>query len=392
MRKCIYCGAQVEEDSIFCSYCGKKIEFRSCPHCGTELEEDSVFCSKCGMRQQAIPEDTPPQYIEIQDVDSIPKKYSLWHVICCCIAIVFFIISGLYALQYFKQTSPKEANSTTNVNNEKELFLIGDADGFPLELTLSIVNGNVTGIYKNINYGTTMTVHGTIVDNVIYLEGAADNTNYEFQIIAEGENYTGTFGKAGGKKMNLHLRNNPGEVGLFKTDEMNSDVDGSRVKKKIKSAFINVYNDVVNSFDITDPENIGFICEYFMYDITGDGIPEFWIKYGISEAGYQIRACAYDKDSLYKIIWEGSAGHTSFYEGNGYILRVYAHMGEAFWSKLSYNGNKIVESGTVFEENTEEIDDDGCISYREYTKPKEKYIDLYPLSNVEPMNRALGLN
>lgn len=81
-----------------------------------------------------------------------------------------------------------------------EFSLIGDADGFPLKLTLSVVNENVTGIYKNVTYGTTMTVRGTMVDNVIYLEGTADHTNYEFQIIAEDENYTGTFGRVGGKR------------------------------------------------------------------------------------------------------------------------------------------------------------------------------------------------
>lgn len=58
-----------------------------------------------------------------------------------------------------------------------ELSLIGDADGFPLKLTLSIINENVTGIYKNVNYGTTMTVRGTMVGNIICIEGAADHTN-----------------------------------------------------------------------------------------------------------------------------------------------------------------------------------------------------------------------
>lgn len=200
MKKCFFCGALLEEDSIFCSFCGKKIEFRSCPHCGTKLEDDSVFCSNCGMRLQDTPEETPSYDTEIQEIDNTPKKsYSLW-CITCCIGIVFVLIGGLYALRSFKHTSIKETNTTTNVNSEKELSLIGDADGFPLKLTLSIVNGNVTGIYKNVNYGTTMTVRGTMVDNVIYLEGAADHTNYEFQIIAEGENYTGTFGRVGGKK------------------------------------------------------------------------------------------------------------------------------------------------------------------------------------------------
>lgn len=57
MKKCIFCGALLEEDAIFCSYCGKKIDSYTCPYCGTEVEDDSVFCSKCGMRLQAIPEE-----------------------------------------------------------------------------------------------------------------------------------------------------------------------------------------------------------------------------------------------------------------------------------------------------------------------------------------------
>lgn len=112
-------------------------------------------------------------------------------------------------------TRYKHIEETTNIperNNvssyqEKKLSLIGDADGFPLKLTLSIVNGNVTGTYKNINYGTTMIVSGTMIDNVIYLEGKADQSNYTFQIIAKGGEYTGTFGKVGGRTMKLHLRN-----------------------------------------------------------------------------------------------------------------------------------------------------------------------------------------
>ena len=202
MKKCIYCGAQLQEDSVFCSYCGKKIEFRSCSHCGAKLEDDSVFCSKCGMRLQDTLEKNPPHDVEIQENDNTPKKsYSLWYV-TCCIGIVFVLICGFYAFRYLKQTSTKETNTTTKVNCEMELSLIGDADGFPLK------------------YGTTMTVRGTMVDNVIYIEGAADHTNYEFQIIAEGEYYTGTFGRVGGKKMKLHLRNCPSERSIQISDKM----------------------------------------------------------------------------------------------------------------------------------------------------------------------------
>lgn len=241
MKKCIYCGAQLQEDSVFCSYCGKKIEFRSCSHCGAKLEDDSVFCSKCGMRLQDTLEKNPPHDVEIQENDNTPKKsYSLWYV-TCCIGIVIVLIGGFYAFRYLKQTSTKETNTTTKVNCEMELSLIGDADGFPLKLTLSIVDENVTGIYKNVNYGTTMTVRGTMVDNVIYIEGAADHTNYEFQIIAEGEYYTGTFGRVGGKKMKLHLRNCPSERSIQVSDKVIREVEQAKLDS-LKRRKENIYS------------------------------------------------------------------------------------------------------------------------------------------------------
>ena len=389
MKKCIYCGALLEEDSIFCSFCGKKIEFQSCPHCGTKLEDDSVFCSNCGMRLQDIPEETPSHDTEIQEIEDTSKKsYSLRNI-TCCIGIIFLLISGFYGLGYFNKPSSKETNSTTCANYEKELSLIGDADGFPLKLTLNIVNKKVTGIYKNVNYGTTMTVRGTMDDNVICLEGTADHTNYEFQIIANGENYTGTFGKVGGKKMKLNLRNSLNKVGFFNTDEVNSDNDGSIMKKKMKLAFMKAFDDIIDDA-ILDNYYGGDYMEYFLYDITGDGIPELWIKYGTCEANYIVKVCEYDKEYNYKTIWKSNAGHCGFYEGKGYILKVYAHMGEAYWTKLTYYGNNIVET-TIFEEDVSEVDNEGNIYYRDYKTPREKCVELHSVHDTEPINRTLRL-
>lgn len=386
MKKCIYCGAQLEEDSIFCSYCGKKIEFRTCPHCGTKLEDDSVFCSNCGMRLQDVPEEVPTHDTEIQELDNTPTRlHSLWYVIFC-IGIALLLLGGLYD---FKRIPEKEisASVTTIVNSNKELSLVGDADGFPLALDLTINNGNVTGLYKNINYGTTMTVRGTMVDNVIYLEGTADHTNYEFQIIAEGENYTGTFGRVGGKKMKLHLKTFLSNTTQKESDLLtNNNID-------IYNAYKKAIDDIYYCQDFEKDEDGELIygwIDYFLYDITGDGIPELWIKYGTCEADYTIRVCTYDKDCNYKTIWESLAGHCCYYEGNGYILQIYAHMGEAFWTKLTYNGKKIFET-TIYEEDVNEVDDEGNHFCRDYKTPTEKYIELHSFHDVEPINRALGL-
>ena len=49
MKKCPNCGAQVNDDSLFCTECGKPISQGSvCPHCGASVNEGDAFCQNCG--------------------------------------------------------------------------------------------------------------------------------------------------------------------------------------------------------------------------------------------------------------------------------------------------------------------------------------------------------
>ena len=53
---CPYCKKEIEDDSLFCSFCGSKIEQQeskekqqsTCDACGAALEEGAAFCSACG--------------------------------------------------------------------------------------------------------------------------------------------------------------------------------------------------------------------------------------------------------------------------------------------------------------------------------------------------------
>ena len=52
---CIYCGNKIDEDSAFCTGCGKnlkeepsKSEIKFCSNCGCQLEEEAIFCTSCG--------------------------------------------------------------------------------------------------------------------------------------------------------------------------------------------------------------------------------------------------------------------------------------------------------------------------------------------------------
>ena len=50
---CKECGSPLEQNDIFCSQCGTKVEReRICSSCGEPLKENDVFCRKCGTRYQ----------------------------------------------------------------------------------------------------------------------------------------------------------------------------------------------------------------------------------------------------------------------------------------------------------------------------------------------------
>lgn len=49
MKKCLYCGAQIADDSRFCTECGKKVmQTNVCPHCGAGVGDSDAFCYNCG--------------------------------------------------------------------------------------------------------------------------------------------------------------------------------------------------------------------------------------------------------------------------------------------------------------------------------------------------------
>lgn len=47
---CPNCNAEIEDGSVFCSKCGKKIIVNKCPNCDTEVKDDDLFCPKCGTK------------------------------------------------------------------------------------------------------------------------------------------------------------------------------------------------------------------------------------------------------------------------------------------------------------------------------------------------------
>lgn len=124
----------------------------------------------------------------------------------------------------------------------------------------------------------------------------------------------------------------------------------------------------------------GGLCEYFLFDITGDGIPELWVRSGTCEADYMLYVYRYGIGQL-ELMHSTGAGHSSFYCGDNYVLQVMAHMGEAGWYKIELSGSGLSEE-LVYEESDVESSD-------EYAQPVEPDAQMHDYDVTWPIASAL---
>lgn len=136
---------------------------------------------------------------------------------------------------------------------------------------------------------------------------------------------------------------------------------GTKVKatpEAVKNAYIKQLQAMDNSYE----------CDrYFIYDISGDKIPELFVITGDCEMTYQLHIFTYSggKAKLVKKTLPGYAGHAGFGGGNNCLECGKYHMGSGAYWKLSLRGNKIKESrssSSAFERSID-IDNYGVRNY-----------------------------
>lgn len=66
---------------------------------------------------------------------------------------------------------------------------------------------------------------------------------------------------------------------------------------------------------------------YFLYDLSGDGVPELWVDSGTCEADRMLSVYRYTPKGTRRVLYTAS-GHTSYYVGRNYVILRLAHMGE----------------------------------------------------------------
>ena len=119
MKKCVYCGAPLDDDALFCANCGKKIEAQGkrCQQCGAEVEADSLFCARCGFRLDGQPSDIPTFEEETEEKDKT------WiYVIGGLLAAALLIFGGYFVYRTYFNDSKDE--STLTISEEEEEFFI----------------------------------------------------------------------------------------------------------------------------------------------------------------------------------------------------------------------------------------------------------------------------
>ena len=106
---CNGCNREIEDDSEFCEYCGKKVEKELkkmfCASCGKEVENNSLFCKHCGAA--------------IGNVNTVSKKGNKYKKITLVVMIVLLVIVGLLVINHYTENINTETNGgdkATNVN------------------------------------------------------------------------------------------------------------------------------------------------------------------------------------------------------------------------------------------------------------------------------------
>lgn len=143
MKKCPYCGAELSDESLFCTECGKELPKGTiCPHCGASVNEDDVFCTECGKRMdEAVlveepkpvqQETSPVEEVEDNDVlaeyeeqPSFLKKYLplvIGGLVVLALVIGFFVWNnskGVDSNQQIATVDSLDINSNTTDESEE---------------------------------------------------------------------------------------------------------------------------------------------------------------------------------------------------------------------------------------------------------------------------------
>lgn len=361
MKKCPFCGAELNDESLYCTECGKELpKGIECPHCGASVNEGDVFCTECGKRIDEVPQAT----------SSEPQKPKCPH----CGALINK--GDVFCMECGKKIDEVQTEKQDKVVATKECPHCGE--------TIREDAHFCPNCDKYVNEDSAQTAIET---------SQTEEVEYHYEIEEEPKTWRDyklpIFGgifivlflgvcwwyydssnkrvareKAIADSLEI-VRKDSIRLAEQKEKERQDSLEKVRIQMKQKP-----YLTLLDKYGQGD--NWGK-C-YFLFDITGDGLPEIWMNIKESEDfHFHVYSCL---NGEAKLLFNEELGYNcSFYNGDNYVLMEYAHMGFQVIYKF-YLSNNVIKKEKIFE--TEEAESMNDVVYKEIEEPS---ITTYELTD-----------
>lgn len=326
MKKCPNCGAQIIDDSLFCTECGKPIpQGNVCLHCGASVNEGDVFCQCCGKRVDESP--------SLEMTDSMQKKCP-------------YCGASINEEDAFCQNcgSPMDGVSTPQPT---------------FQSTSSYDEVENTTDYKKI---IIPIVIGLIVLTLI---GGGWYGYKEYSAYSERKQAREKFIADSLKQ----ARKDSIRLAELKEKERLDSIENARISSLQKP-----YLELLDKYGSKEDhwEEL-----YFLYDLNGDNYPEMWLQVNENDEFHLLVYTNIEGEA--KLLFRGNSGwNNSYYQGDNYILKNYAHMG----SQVIYK--YYLQNGKIKEENyfTLEAESFNEAVYKEISEPE---VTVYEITDKSPI-------
>lgn len=146
MKQCPNCGAQINDDSHFCTECGKPIPQGSvCPHCGASVNDGDSFCQSCGKSVKDSQSNEPIVYEEEKEKGGL-KKY-LPYIIGAFVILMIIGYCSSNESNIDSSNGSVEAQVTDSLDNvsAKELTNGADYTESDIEAAIKVMYDEVFG-------------------------------------------------------------------------------------------------------------------------------------------------------------------------------------------------------------------------------------------------------
>ncbi len=104
------------------------------------------------------------------------------------------------------------------------------------------------------------------------------------------------------------------------------------------------YNAIIDSIKALKVDMIS--SEYCLYDLTGDSVPELWIRSGSCEAD-KVMYVYIIKDDKAELLFKDSGDHSDLFESNGIVTNITCNCGGGFLLTYEYKRGKVVRSTPI---------------------------------------------